>query len=234
MEWRVGLFFLVLLGGSWACDARQLGDQLSVMKISKEEGEKESRTSEKVLQNDNVCSLCEEFAAQAVDYFSQNKTQTEIMDMLHVTCSRLRSFKQQQCITLVDYYAPLFFLEISTVQPADFCQKVNLCQKIAAISSQLQEDSCGLCHRTVSEIIVKLKDPDTQLEILELLLKGCNSMENYAKKCKRMVLEYAPLILANAEQFLETSDVCTILHACQSPAAGHEQAALAATVLADS
>ncbi|TXG58945.1 hypothetical protein EZV62_016774 [Acer yangbiense] len=178
---RVGLLFLVLLGCSWACDARQLGDQLSVVEISKLEGENESQTSEKVAQNDNVCALCEEFAAKAVDYFSQNKTQTEIMDMLYTTCSRLPSFKQQ-CVTLVNYYAPLFFLEISTVQPADFCLKVNLCQQIAAISSQLQDDSCGLCHRTVEEIIVKLKDPDTQLDILELLLKGCNSVENYAKQ----------------------------------------------------
>ena len=233
MGQRVGLLFLVLLSASWACDARQLGDQLSVLEMSKQEGEDESRTSKKVSQKDNVCAMCEEFASKAVDYLSENKTQTEIIDLLHVTCSRLGSFKQQ-CITLVDYYAPLFFLEIATVQPADFCQKVNLCQQIAAFSSQLQEDSCKLCHRTVSEIITKLEDPDTQLEILELLLKGCNSMENYAKKCKRMVFEYAPIILTNAEQFLETTDVCTILHACQSPASGHEQAAEAVTTLADS
>ncbi|KAK1562748.1 hypothetical protein Q3G72_016464 [Acer saccharum] len=73
-------------------------------------------------------------------------------------------------------------------------------------------------------------------DILELLLKGCNSVENYAKQCKRMVFEYAPLILTNAEPFLENTDVCNILHACRSPAAGHEQAAAAeaaATVLAD-
>ncbi|MBA0827525.1 hypothetical protein Goarm_012302 [Gossypium armourianum] len=52
------------------------------------------------------------------------------------------------------------------------------------------------------------------MEILELLLKGCNSVQNYVQKCKRLVFEYGPLILANAEHFLETTDVCTILHAC--------------------
>jgi saposin len=64
---------------------------------------------------------------------------------------------------LVNYYAPLFFLEVSSVQPEEFCRRVNLCQQIAMISSQLHEDSCGLCHRTVSELLVKLKDPDTQV-----------------------------------------------------------------------
>lgn len=69
----------------------------------------------------------------------------------------------EQCATLVDYYAPLFFLEVSSVQPVDFCRKVNLCQQVAMFSSQLREDSCGLCHRAVSEVLVKLKDPDTQV-----------------------------------------------------------------------
>ncbi|XP_031264593.1 prosaposin-like isoform X1 [Pistacia vera] len=234
MEWRVGLLFLFLLGASWGCDARKLGDsEYIVVQISKQ-----GQVQGGAIENDNVCTLCEEFAAEAVDYLANNKTQTEIIDMLHMSCSRLASFKQQ-CKTLVDYYAPLFFLEISTVQPSDFCKKVNLCQQMAIFSSQLHEDSCGLCHHAVSELLVKLKDPDTQLEILELLLKGCNSMQNYVKKCKKMVFEYGPLILTNAEQFLETTDVCTMLHACNSPTTGSvpsssEQVAEVVKVLADS
>ncbi|KAJ4704282.1 saposin B domain-containing protein [Melia azedarach] len=232
MERRVGLLLLFLLGASWFCDARQLGGpELSVFQVSKQELEEDNQALGEAAQNDNLCTLCEEFAARAVDYFSENKTQTEILDILHKSCSRLASL-EQQCITLVDYYAPLFFLEISSVQPADFCQKVNLCQEVAIFSSQLREDSCGLCHRAVSEVLIKLKDPDTQLEILELLLKACNSMENYAKK---MVFEYGPLILANAEQFLETNDLCTLLHACKSSAAGNNrEAAKVVKVLADS
>lgn len=45
--------------------------------------------------NDNVCTLCEEFAGQALDYLGENKTQTEIIETLHQTCSQLHSFKQQ-------------------------------------------------------------------------------------------------------------------------------------------
>ncbi|XVF65921.1 hypothetical protein PTKIN_Ptkin09bG0289800 [Pterospermum kingtungense] len=218
MDVRFGLLFLFVLGASWACDARQLEvvvvevviSDASVVEINKgQDGE----VGEKVAQRDNVCTLCEEFATEAIDYLSQNKTQSEIVEMLHHSCSRIGSFKQQ-CITLVDYYVPLFFNELSTIQPEDFCQKVNLCQKVAFISSQIREDSCGMCHNAVSEALIKLKDPDTQMDILELLLKGCNSVQNYVKKCKRIVFEYGPLILTNAEHFLETTDVCTMLHAC--------------------
>lgn len=65
----------------------------------------------------------------------------------------------------MDYYAPLFFSEISSIQPGAFCQKVDLCQKIAMFSAQMQEDSCELCHHAVSEVINKLKDPDMQVGI---------------------------------------------------------------------
>ncbi|XVF29685.1 hypothetical protein REPUB_Repub15cG0143500 [Reevesia pubescens] len=228
MDVRFGLLFLFVLGAGWACDARQLEDaevvisHASVVQINQgQDGE----VLETVSRNDNVCTLCEEFAIEAIDFLSQNKTQTEIVDLLHKSCSRIPSF-ELQCITLVDYYVPLFFVEISLIQPEDFCQKVNICQKVALISSQIREDSCDVCHRAVSDILIKLKDPDTQLEIIELLLKACNSVQNYVKKCKKMVFEYGPLILANAEKFLETTDVCTILHACN----GSKQA----SVLADS
>lgn len=235
MERRVGLLFLFLLGACWACDARQLGEpELSVLQVSKREQDKESQPVEKLARNKNLCTACEEFAAKAVDYFAENKTQTEIINLLHLSCSHLHSFKEQ-CFSLVDYYAPLFFLEISTVQPVDFCQKFNLCRRMAIFSSQLREDSCELCHRTVSEVLTKLKDPDTQLEIIEVLLKACNSVDKFAKKCKKLVFEYGPLILANTEQFLETTDICTILHACKSSIAnGNDAAAEVVNALADS
>lgn len=42
-------------------------------------------------------------------------------------------------------------------------------------------------------------------------------------QCKRLVFEYAPIILVNAEQFLEANDICALLHACDSAAIGAEE-----------
>ncbi|KAJ9185466.1 hypothetical protein P3X46_005104 [Hevea brasiliensis] len=235
MDVRVGLLFLLVLSAGWACAARQMADaELSYTSLvisdtpatqgKDQEQEREDQASDGVIRNDQVCTLCEEFASQALDYLNENKTQTEIIDTLHVACSRVPPFKQQ-CITLVDYYAPLFFLEVSSVQPEAFCRKINLCQEIVFISSKLQQDECGICHRAVSEVLLKLKNPDTQLEIIEMLLKACDSMENYAAKCKKLVFEYAPIIITEAEQFLETTDICTLLHACDSAVAGNGEAA---------
>ncbi|KAK8464777.1 hypothetical protein PHAVU_010G067500 [Phaseolus vulgaris] len=58
-----------------------------------------------------------------------------------------------------------------------------------------------------------------RLEIMEALLKACNSMDQLAKKCKRMVFEYGPLIIVKAEKYLKTTDICTALHVCPASTA---------------
>lgn len=207
MEGKIGLLFLFVLGAAWACDARELTYSGS------------SELSKKT----DLCALCEEYTSKAIDYLNENKTQEEVIDILHNTCHQLASFKQK-CITLVDYYAPLFFLEIATIQPGEFCHKVNLCQQVAHISLQVQEDSCGFCKDTVLVLLAKLKDSDTKLEIIETLLKVCNSVDKYATKCKRIVFEYGPLVFDNAEKILEKTDICTAIHACKSSTVAVQQA----------
>ncbi|PIN15746.1 Prosaposin [Handroanthus impetiginosus] len=219
MDTRVVLF-LFIVSSCWCCNARDLAVLQTHDKLSEGEGQ----PVEAVRKNENLCTLCEEFAAEALNYLSKNKTQTEIISILHKSCSKIPSFKQQ-CIILVDYYAPLFFLEVSSINAEDFCRKVDLCQERVSISQHLSTDKCDICHNVVTEALLKLKDPDTELEIIEALLKACDKIEKTVKKCKRLVFEYAPIILVNAEQFLETNDVCAILHACDTAAVGADEVA---------
>lgn len=58
--------------------------------------------------------------------------------------------------------------------------------------------------------------------MLELLLKACGTIKPYAKKCKKLVFEFAPVILVNTEQFPEQNDICAILHVCE-PVVDKEQ-----------
>nr|GMC95428.1 prosaposin-like [Ipomoea batatas] len=106
------------------------------------------------------------------------------------------------------------------------------------------EQVCLLCEQYASEALAFLSNEQTQreitdfllkacskfpvykqeVEVLQLLLKACDSAKNFSTKCKKLVFEYAPLILVNAEQFLEINDVCTLLHVCDSPTLGIELA----------
>lgn len=72
-------------------------------------------------------------------------------------------FYLMQCVTLVDYYVPLFFIQLESFQPQDFCKRMNLCDKVAALVEEARQDSCAVCHKTVSDILIKLQDPDTQV-----------------------------------------------------------------------
>ncbi|GAB4833192.1 hypothetical protein Ancab_031436 [Ancistrocladus abbreviatus] len=203
MDARVGLLFVLVLSINWATDARNLvSSDLSGF--------------EEVGKKVDVCTFCEQYASEAVTYLSENKTQTEVIELLQTTCSQLHSLKEQ-CITLVDYYATIFFSEVSSMQADEFCKKVNLCEEARISSVSMKEDKCDVCQHAVAEILQKLQDPDAKLEIIEMLLKGCDAVENYVKKCKAMVFEYGPQILANAQKFLEHTDICSTIHACSSP-----------------
>ncbi|PKA67231.1 hypothetical protein AXF42_Ash004723 [Apostasia shenzhenica] len=165
--------------------------------------------------NKQLCELCEDFIAKTLYILNENETQIEIMDSLHQVCTHFRSFKQQ-CISLVDYHVPLFFSEIAKLQPNLLCEKVKLCDEISLLQQVRRNDPCTLCHNVVNQILAKLDDPDLQLEIIQTLLKVCNQADTYANKCKKLVLEYAPIILANTEKFFEKTDVCTAMHVCKS------------------
>lgn len=43
----------------------------------------------------DVCELCEEYTSKALDYIKEDKTQNEIIGILHNTCNQLRSFEQK-------------------------------------------------------------------------------------------------------------------------------------------
>ncbi|OAY66838.1 prosaposin-like [Ananas comosus] len=210
---RVRLFLLLTLVISFTItDARNVATEENIGDTSIAI---ESKTSTSNVQKKQFCQLCEELAAEALFYIGENETQAEIVGVLHQACSKLRSLKQQ-CITLVDYYAPLLFLEITTISPEQFCEKVNLCKDTALIRLPKLGDVCTLCHQVVDEILAKLEDSDTQLDVIEMLLKACTKVETYVQQCKKLVFEYGPLILADLDKFLETKDICTSIHACKA------------------
>jgi len=118
--------------------------------------------------------LC--FCLDVVTVLSDEKKSTLNLNcaitISHMLYEFLCFFCIAQCITLVDYYAPLFFLEIASIQPQEFCHKIHICHLISYISSHVQEDSCGFCNDAVSTLLAKLKDSDTKVcNFIFLLLK---------------------------------------------------------------
>jgi hypothetical protein len=79
----------------------------SVMQINYQDQDSEVQTMKKVPRNDKLCTLCEEFANQALDYLAENKTQTEIIELLHVACSQVGSLRGEvltssSCLDILD------------------------------------------------------------------------------------------------------------------------------------
>ncbi|CAK9319813.1 unnamed protein product [Citrullus colocynthis] len=211
MDLRFGIVFLLVVDVAWDCDARNLASFDSELNYL--EREKDVVALSEASSNPKICKLCETLVSQAVEYFADNQTQSEIIGILRQTCGAAGVFKEE-CISLVDSYVPLFFSEISSIEPASICQSVRFCEQVTIISSQIQDHNCEFCHQTVTKILDKLKDPDTQIEILQTLLNMCDSFGYRVKECKKLVFEYGPLILANSEKILEQTDICKAIHAC--------------------
>ncbi|KAL9268903.1 hypothetical protein AKJ16_DCAP25394 [Drosera capensis] len=177
MDLRFGLFLVLFLAFNSAYDARELPSS-----------DFSGTTDNKV----DVCALCEQYSTLALNYLSENKTQAEVIGVLHDACSQMQSLEKQ----------------MNSVR--------KLCENTKISYLLKEEDKCDLCHQAIDEVKLKLKDPDSKLEIMEIMLKACDALEDYIKKCKAMVFEYGPLILTNAEKFVESNDICTTLHACTS------------------
>ncbi|KAL6906001.1 hypothetical protein ACP4OV_003602 [Aristida adscensionis] len=160
-----------------------------------------------------LCSTCENFANKAVSYLSEKQTQDLIMEILHDACSQTFSF-EQKCVELMDNYATLMFAKITEIKPEELCKKYGLCKDVALFSGVKSDSTCVFCHHLLDEVMSKLKDPDAEFEIIQILLKECNKIEGHVQQCKRLVLQYIPLILVNGEKFLEKNDVCALVQAC--------------------
>ncbi|KAF0905377.1 hypothetical protein E2562_004358 [Oryza meyeriana var. granulata] len=162
-----------------------------------------------------LCSACENITREAINFLSEKQIQDKIMTILHDTCSQTFSF-EQKCLEILDSYATLVFAKIAEIKPDEFCKQYGLCRDTALFSAVKSESTCVFCHHIIDEIVSKLKDPDAEFEIIQLLLKECNKIEGHQQQCKRMVLQYVPLVLVNGEKFLEKNNVCAMIQACDA------------------
>ncbi|XP_057813652.1 uncharacterized protein LOC131027599 [Cryptomeria japonica] len=167
--------------------------------------------------DNTTCAVCEQFIEETINYANENKTQSEVISLLHQTCSKLKIFSTE-CDSLVDYYASLLFMEIGTVNAKEFCQKMSFCGGSASLFLKEQQN-CDLCRAAISEIKSELEDPETKMKVIEIMLDSCKRVPAYAKECKKLVFEYGPIILTNMEKYLDSNDICSEIHVCE-PLAG--------------
>ncbi|KAL9676379.1 hypothetical protein QQ045_004593 [Rhodiola kirilowii] len=200
MKVKVGILILLTLATACKCDAIKCVPRGIPAQLEKSE---------------KVCTYCEQSVAQAVQYLLGNSTQQQIMAILHDSCSRLKLFADE-CFKVVDYYAPMFFFELSIVQPNDVCQKFNLCEIMEKDEEFLRSgfNNCYTCRGRVSETFYILKNRDTQLIYIEKVGFRCKSMLIYIQKCVPMAYEYVPQLIGDLERFLGAADICAAYFDC--------------------
>ena len=123
---------------------------------------------------------------------------------------------------MVDYYAPLIFVEITTSSPKEFCQKMSICSDSSTLALNRQQNNCDVCESAIIEIEMHLKDPETKMKVIEMLLNGCKRVPGHEQECRKLVFEYGPLLLTNLEKYLDSNDIFSQIHVCEHATGDNE------------
>ncbi|VAI03736.1 unnamed protein product [Triticum turgidum subsp. durum] len=140
-----------------------------------------SKTPVRVERGSPLCPACEKFTDEALSYLSQKQSQDKMMEVLHEACSQTFSL-EKKCVELVDSYATLSFAKIAEIKPEEFCKRNGLCRDNALLSGVRSESTCVFCHHLMDEVLSKLKDPDAEFEIIQILLKECKKIEGHEQQ----------------------------------------------------
>jgi hypothetical protein len=75
----------------------ELEAELGPDKLCFETGLCTSTAVEAAMGNKKACTVCQDFATDALTYLEKNKTREEIIIALHLACSRLQDLSKQVC-----------------------------------------------------------------------------------------------------------------------------------------
>ncbi|CAK9214009.1 unnamed protein product [Sphagnum troendelagicum] len=195
----------------------ELEAELGPDKLCFETGLCTSTAVEAAMGNKKACTVCQDFATDALTYLEKNKTREEIIIALHLACSRLQDLSKQ-CDLLVDLYTPRMMQQLNNITPQEFCEMTKLCKPPKLT---WKRNDCATCQFVILEIKLKLQDPKVQAKLLEVLLKGCNRVTNHVEECKGIVEQYGPFILENLDQMLDSKAVCCKIGVCPAMPCPH-------------
>jgi hypothetical protein len=71
-----------------------------------------------------------------------------------------------------------------------------------------------LLQLAVMELRTKLADPEFQHAVETYAKAVCTELGDYQNICIQYVNEYAPIVFALAEDYLDPRTVCGVLHVC--------------------
>lgn len=69
------------------------------------------------------------------------------------------------------------------MKPENFCQQFGLCEQVVIISQALSGKNCNLCHKLVTDVESKLKDPDTQVHYVLLYICNIDILIKFTRLC---------------------------------------------------
>jgi len=173
------------------------------------------------------CSICSWLVGQVQQYVAENKTETEIINLIEGDCSVFGPLSGL-CKTLVDNAVPDVVNYLNqNYPPSQICDALSLCGSSASTASTSGSSSslkpkapadltCDICVYLVTQVDTYLENNATIEEIEELLDNDCQIFGPFAGTCIALVDTYLPVIVDYLEQDYTPDQVCNLIDLCSN------------------
>lgn len=166
-------------------------------------------TSNASSTNDIKCDVCTFITHRIGDYLEQNKTESEILDVLENECKYLGT-KQAICKTIISAYGKelIDFIVNEGVDKA--CGYIGLCP------SSNEDIECQLCQIAEVFIVKELSEKTTIEDILKELDMVCTLLSRHTSIDMQLCENFMDVFATEILKFIEegVSNVCDILGLC--------------------
>lgn len=141
------------------------------------------------------CEVCQLFVKMYEKELTSNKTEQELEDMLEHVCHKMKNkFVQTNCTALVEKYVPVFLdLLKKNVSPKELCAAAKLCSLSTLFTSF--DTECKSCEMVVGSLESVLGDPLVRENLLEEVVRVCDSMEGKSRSvCYTVATDILPQV----------------------------------------
>lgn len=184
----------------------------------------ESDLSNQLVQNGELCTLCEYFMHFVQETITLPANEEKIKLQLKNICSKsMPKSLEGECDDFVEMYSDaVVALLVQEIDPREVCPFMRMCPKTSKptnIEKKTQDKpSCPLCLFAVEQAQIKIKDDKTKENAEKVLNNLCNHFPNNKLKaeCVDFVKTYTSELINMLVQDFTPQQICVTIKLCDS------------------
>lgn len=178
----------------------------------------------KMVKLETPCLMCHLLLNATKNVFTDNTTETEILDILNLYCSALGPLAKP-CHTFVNQNGPrIFELIAKNDDPIVICKDLLICQEannrrvykqtLKTLLQKADDSPCDTCHLVLDNIKDFISKNTTQEEFKKFVDLACLSYGVFYKQCQAFSDNHYKEIFQAIEDDIDPKVICSYIRLC--------------------